>query len=1126
MKIVGASFAALVLLAAAMSLPVVAANEAPLADAGLDQDVSKGTTVYLDATGSRDPDGRIERYDWSIETPSGGTTDPRCGDCSRTRFEPNAVGTYAVTLTVTDDDGATSTDTFYVTVSPGEPPSMDLSGPQTTVTGNSNTYTATAEAGAASLAYVVWSVDGTEVANTSLSGVQGVDTLTRTFPAAGNKTISATVVDVDGQRTTETISASVSAPASPSPDPPTDRRTSAERYSPNVQGEDVVTGATPLRATYRITGGGGSITLVEWMANSRMIGTGEMMTTTWKPGDHSLYAVVTYADGSTDVARFGDGSTTVVADPKPEVNLTSLDQHDVISGTGVGTDAYGNLMSVTVKLDGGVVGRSGLSLKRGEVLRRSQEVQFSHRDFEPGKSYELTVVAVDGRGQRTTVTKTIEPTKSPDIVEAGFVNGPVDSYHERIDRDRYAAHHRMKIDLNGMDASDVVVGYSHTKNQTHNLPSMRHEHVKENLLIIHTYWAANKPGEYQIGANIHSRHNKEGVKKKASVFEVTPSPPEMRAEVIDDGTPEHYPRRWGLVVDAGASFDPDGTRIRYAWSTGATPISKDNSTAKFTHTQIVDLTIKDGNNQTTSRDFHFLDRYVPRIQDVKVINDTKFKSTDDVRIKVKTRQYRFPKNRYHKKFGLGIDVEGASGDVVKWEKKIINEENDSVHIDDPRRYVGILEVDASDLAGNIKDPSVRVFNEKHHATSKEVDLPHVTVLRRYGEVWRNTTIENVEYLVKRPIYDWVSTDSPTEKERFQNEGYSVVDKEQQGREYLIEERVKVSDAKYRTVTRSFENRWRMESFVDQHRKWSSAGATSREVTRTVTETAWYDSKSGRGTFTGETRRVKTEPAEYRNLKQFAYERDIRKTGTRTVTKTKEVTVTRTGTKTVRKCPLPNLCYDVEKKTTYQTTVEKTYTTTETYTYTVSRTETYWATRKTGGDHWATGKRKRVKVSDAEYETQYRYQYTHEVTETILRYEATKRKKIRDARYEWQKKTTLDSFSDAQSLARTDGYRIGGTEPKIRWTLNKPKGTQTKQVPVYLKKDEVVKTYATVTGDVKEKFVYIGEDRTKLVDLGERTVDETFYGKMSREEIREKAGEFGDESDTDGRCLEGGGCVTG
>ena len=48
---------------------VVAADSGPLADAGLDQEVESGTTVHLDATGSSHPDGSIDDYEWSVETP-------------------------------------------------------------------------------------------------------------------------------------------------------------------------------------------------------------------------------------------------------------------------------------------------------------------------------------------------------------------------------------------------------------------------------------------------------------------------------------------------------------------------------------------------------------------------------------------------------------------------------------------------------------------------------------------------------------------------------------------------------------------------------------------------------------------------------------------------------------------------------------------------------------------------------------------------------------------------------------------------------------------------------------------------------------------------------------------------
>ena len=66
----------LVLIVGSILAPSVALGGSgpPLADAGLDQDVEQGTTVLLDGTGSRDPDGRIDAYRWRIETPAGAAT--------------------------------------------------------------------------------------------------------------------------------------------------------------------------------------------------------------------------------------------------------------------------------------------------------------------------------------------------------------------------------------------------------------------------------------------------------------------------------------------------------------------------------------------------------------------------------------------------------------------------------------------------------------------------------------------------------------------------------------------------------------------------------------------------------------------------------------------------------------------------------------------------------------------------------------------------------------------------------------------------------------------------------------------------------------------------------------------
>lgn len=71
-------------------------------------DIYPGVTVTLDATDSFDADGNIIEYDWDI----GGTR--RTGETATIEF--SETGNYTTTLTVTDDDGASSTDTQTISV--------------------------------------------------------------------------------------------------------------------------------------------------------------------------------------------------------------------------------------------------------------------------------------------------------------------------------------------------------------------------------------------------------------------------------------------------------------------------------------------------------------------------------------------------------------------------------------------------------------------------------------------------------------------------------------------------------------------------------------------------------------------------------------------------------------------------------------------------------------------------------------------------------------------------------------------------------------------------------------------------------------------------------------------------
>ncbi len=91
-------------------------NQAPTANAGPDQTVtdsdnSGSESVTLDGTGSSDSDGSITSYVWTE-----GGSQIATGANPSVSF---SVGTHNVTLTVTDNDGATDTDDVVITVNAG-----------------------------------------------------------------------------------------------------------------------------------------------------------------------------------------------------------------------------------------------------------------------------------------------------------------------------------------------------------------------------------------------------------------------------------------------------------------------------------------------------------------------------------------------------------------------------------------------------------------------------------------------------------------------------------------------------------------------------------------------------------------------------------------------------------------------------------------------------------------------------------------------------------------------------------------------------------------------------------------------------------------------------------------------
>ena len=97
----------------------ITVNAPPLANAGTDATVNADETIALDGTGSSDTTGRIT-HAWTRSSGTGGMlTDANAETASFTApdLDPGAADvTHVFTLTVTDKNGATNTDTVTITV--------------------------------------------------------------------------------------------------------------------------------------------------------------------------------------------------------------------------------------------------------------------------------------------------------------------------------------------------------------------------------------------------------------------------------------------------------------------------------------------------------------------------------------------------------------------------------------------------------------------------------------------------------------------------------------------------------------------------------------------------------------------------------------------------------------------------------------------------------------------------------------------------------------------------------------------------------------------------------------------------------------------------------------------------
>jgi len=323
-------------------------------------DPTVGDAVSFDASGSSDADGSIDSYEWDF------------GDgTSATGASPShsydSAGSYTVSLTVTDDDGATATTQQTITVSEAAPENQDPSAsfsasPSDPTVDESVSFDASGSSDDdGSIASYEWDFgDGA-----TASG----ETVTHTFTASGDYNVELTVTDDDGATDTTTQTLSVTEAAAPA----NFQISATDVESPVTQGD-----AATVSATVENTGDDEGTQTVVVAVDGTTVDSQEL-TLAGGASDDVTFEVATdslsVGDHDVDLSTANDSAsgqlTVTESEPEPEppaddletsVSLSPANGETFVGGTTtyelVVDDAQGGVgaYTATASLDDAAVG--------------------------------------------------------------------------------------------------------------------------------------------------------------------------------------------------------------------------------------------------------------------------------------------------------------------------------------------------------------------------------------------------------------------------------------------------------------------------------------------------------------------------------------------------------------------------------------------------------------------------------------------------------------------------------------------------------------------------------------------------------------------------------------------------
>jgi PKD repeat protein len=385
-------------------------------------DPRPGEPVVFDATRSDDADGRILNYEWRIES----TNPPllvRASDDGLDTFvyRFRQVGEYDVTLTVTDDDGATDNANATVVVRENDPPEAVLQfAPTDPDVGETVRFDGTRSTDDRGVVSYLWDLDGDGQFESRGSRVA------RSYDAVGRYPVTLLVSDGEGETDRTTLTVVVRAANVP----PT-ARFEASPPDPRV-GERVVLDASASSDP------DGTVETYRWAVDGAFVGEGSEPGFSYRfpsSGEHTVTLTVTDDRGANGtrtervvVGAPNEPPTARIA-VSPEVPL--VDGLATFDGTGSTDD--GEILAYEWDLDG-----DGEFEAAGPVAERR---------YSTGGTFVVELLVVDDDGVGNTTSATVRVNEPP---EAAF----------RVEPPEPRADERVTFDASPSTDDGDIVGYT------------------------------------------------------------------------------------------------------------------------------------------------------------------------------------------------------------------------------------------------------------------------------------------------------------------------------------------------------------------------------------------------------------------------------------------------------------------------------------------------------------------------------------------------------------------------------------------------------------------------------------------------------------------------------------------